>query len=126
MSGVFSAKVFSSDFGGRKSEVFSSEVGGRTRERDGGLQPPIERLVYICRYSGVRRFKNFRVAFASSPSILDTVIKFEVRSSRSLRLSSNLTIRGGSGLVSEVGILDTVGKSKLPRLPWAAVGGRNP
>ena len=53
--------VFSSDVGGRKSEVFGSEVearrlavgsqrsevGGRTRERDGGLQPPIERLVYI-------------------------------------------------------------------------------
>ena len=46
-SGVFSSKVFSSDVGGQKSEVFSSEVGGRTRERDGGLQPPIERLVYI-------------------------------------------------------------------------------
>ena len=63
-SGVFSSKVFSSDVGGRKSEVFGSEVearrlevgsqrseaGGRTREREGGLQPPIERLVYIYIY----------------------------------------------------------------------------
>ena len=74
-SGVFSSKVFSSDVGGRKSEVFGSEVearrlevgsqrsevGGRTRERDGGLQPPIERLVYIYIYTNtVRGMQNTR------------------------------------------------------------------
>ena len=62
--GILRSKVFSSDVGDLKSEGFSSEVetrrwevgkqrsevGGRTRERDGGLQPPIERLVYIYIY----------------------------------------------------------------------------
>ena len=57
----FRSRVFSSAVASRKSEVFrsevesrrwevgsqKSEVGRRTRERDGGLQPPIERLVYI-------------------------------------------------------------------------------
>ena len=55
---MFASKVFSSEVGGFGDLYLEdlergdrrSEVGGRTRERDGGLQPPIERLVYIYIY----------------------------------------------------------------------------
>ena len=71
--------------------------------------------IYRCRYGGVRGFSNFGIPFGFPLAVLDTVIKFKVRSSRSSQLSTKSSF-GGS---AELQLIENVDEIEIRRLRGA-------